>query len=111
MTGGSGGNSGRPGRRGCTVGVRVPGGRRLRSDNSENQTCQYERLNARNENKIGYDSYIRAQDMWFWIMVGLKICDLQGNCKLKICGLGLARFASSDTPTTVFWMEQDHVAT
>lgn len=49
MTGGSGGNSGRPGRRGCTVGVRVPGGRR--SDNSENQTCQYERLNARNENK------------------------------------------------------------
>ena len=31
MTGGSGGNSGRPGRRGCTVGVRVPGGRRLRS--------------------------------------------------------------------------------
>ncbi|KAM3261685.1 hypothetical protein ACQJBY_052397 [Aegilops geniculata] len=47
--------------------------------------------------------------MWFWIRVGLKICDFQGNCKLMICGLGLARFASSDTPTTVFWM--DHVAT
>ncbi|KAL3613711.1 Mitogen-activated protein kinase 19 [Castilleja foliolosa] len=31
------------------------------------------------------------------------------NCKLKICDLGLARVAFSDTPTTVFWT--DYVAT
>ncbi|KAK6134459.1 hypothetical protein DH2020_031798 [Rehmannia glutinosa] len=31
------------------------------------------------------------------------------NCKLKLCDLGLARVAFSDTPTTVFWT--DYVAT
>ncbi|PIN19812.1 Mitogen-activated protein kinase [Handroanthus impetiginosus] len=31
------------------------------------------------------------------------------NCKLKICDLGLARVAFSDTPTTTFWT--DYVAT
>ncbi|XP_010552147.1 PREDICTED: mitogen-activated protein kinase 19-like [Tarenaya hassleriana] len=31
------------------------------------------------------------------------------NCKLKVCDLGLARVAFSDTPTTVFWT--DYVAT
>ncbi|KAG8386490.1 hypothetical protein BUALT_Bualt03G0154000 [Buddleja alternifolia] len=31
------------------------------------------------------------------------------NCKLKICDLGLARVAFSDTPTTIFWT--DYIAT
>ncbi|KAJ7948815.1 Mitogen-activated protein kinase [Quillaja saponaria] len=31
------------------------------------------------------------------------------NCKLKVCDLGLARVAFSDTPTTIFWT--DYIAT